>query len=90
MMRPDLVSRVKRIQMGLNPHLSTCVENKTDPSKVVTGVVLATTSPMPKSEWKEKYFLKEKRTVVFQRVFIRILMYLLLTMWGPCIGRLGF
>ena len=89
-MRRDLVSRVKRIQMGPNPHLSTCVENKIDPSKVVTGVVPATMFLMPKSEWKEKYFLKEKRTVVSQRVFIRILMYLLLTMWGPYIGRLGF
>ena len=72
MMRPDLVNRVKRIQMGPNLHLSTCVEDKTDPSKVVTSVVPATMSPMPKSEWKEKYFLKEKRTVVSQRVFIRI------------------
>ena len=49
MMRPDLVSRVKRIQMGSNPHLSTSVEDKIVPSEVITGVVLATTSSMPKS-----------------------------------------
>ena len=58
-MRPGLVSRVKHIQMGPNPHLSTCVEDKTIPSEVITGVVSTTTSPMPKSERKEKYFLKE-------------------------------
>ena len=49
MMRPDLVSRVKRIQMGPNPHLSTCVEDKIIPSEVIIGVVPATMSPMPKS-----------------------------------------
>ena len=58
-MRPGLVSRVKRIQMCPNPHLSTCVEDKTIPSEVITGVVPVITSPMPKSEQKEKYFLKE-------------------------------
>ena len=58
-MRPGLVSRVKRIQMCPNPHLSTCVEDKTIPSEVITGVVSTSTSSMPKSEWKEKYFLKE-------------------------------
>ena len=58
-MRPGLVSRVKRIQIGPNPHLSTCVEDKTIPSEVITGVVSTTMSPMPKSERKEKYFLKE-------------------------------
>ena len=58
-MRPNLVSRVERIQMGPNPHLSTCVEDKTIPSEVITGVVPTKTSSMPKSEWKEKYFLKE-------------------------------
>ena len=59
LMRRDLVSQVKCIQMGSNSHLSTCVEEKTVPSKVDIDVVPATTSPMPKSEWKEKYFLKE-------------------------------
>ena len=58
-MRPGFVSQVKRIQMGPNPHLSTCVEDKTVPSKVITDVVPAITSLMPKSERKEKYFLKE-------------------------------
>ena len=53
MMRPDLVSRVKRIQMGPNSHLSTCVDEKIVPSKVVTDVVPATMSSMPKSEQKE-------------------------------------
>ena len=76
--------------MGMNLHLSTCIEDKTDPSKAITSVVPATTSPIPKSEWKEKYFLKENRIVVSQRVYVEILMYLLLTMWGPYIGCLGF
>ena len=58
-MRPGLVSRVKRIQMGPNPHLSTYVKDKTIPSEVITDVVPTTMSPMPKSERKEKYFLKE-------------------------------
>ena len=50
LMKRDLVSRVKRIQMDLNSHMSTCVDEKNAPSKVVTGVVPATTSSMPKSE----------------------------------------
>ena len=58
-MRPDLDSRVKRIQIGPNPHLSTCIKDKIVPSKVITSVVPATTPPMPKSKQKEKYFLKE-------------------------------
>ena len=37
-MKRDLVSRVKRIQMDPNSRLSTCVDEKTAPSKVVTGV----------------------------------------------------
>ena len=37
-MKHDLVSRVKRIQMDPNSRLSTCVDEKTAPSKVVTGV----------------------------------------------------
>ena len=58
-MRPDLISRVKRIQMGPNPQSSTCVKDKTDLSKVATSVVPATTSLMPKSEWKENAFSKK-------------------------------
>ena len=50
LMKRDLVSRVKRIQMDPNFHMSICVDEKTAPSKVVTGVVPATTSPTPKSE----------------------------------------
>ena len=38
-MKRDLVSRVKRIQMNPNSCLSTCVDEKIAPSKVVTGVV---------------------------------------------------
>ena len=45
--------------MDLNLRLSIYVEDRIGPSKVVTGVVFATMSPMPKSERKEKYFLKE-------------------------------
>ena len=48
------------IQMDPNLHLSTCVEDRIGPSKMVTDVVPATTSPMPKSKWKEKYSLKKK------------------------------
>ena len=53
MMKRDLISRVKRIQMDSNSRPSTCVDEKTAPSKVVTGVVPVTTSPMSKSERKE-------------------------------------
>ena len=53
MMRRDLISRVKRIQMDPNSRPSTCVDEKTAPSKVVTGVVHATMSLMPKLERKE-------------------------------------
>ena len=59
LMRRDLVSRVKHIQMGPNSHLSTCVDEKIVPSKVVTDVVPATTSPTPKSERKENAFSKK-------------------------------
>ena len=60
LMKCDLVSRVKHIQMDPNSRLSTYVDEKTAPSKVVTDVVPATTSPMPKSKWEKKCFLKEK------------------------------
>ena len=59
LMRRDLVSQVKCIQMGPNSHLSTCVDEKIVPSKEVTGVVPTTTSPMPKSEQKEYAFSKK-------------------------------
>ena len=51
--------RQSSIQMDPNFHLSTCIEDKIVPSKVITSVVPATTPPMPKSKQKEKYFLKE-------------------------------
>ena len=50
LMKRDFVSRIERAQMDPNSHLDTCVNEKTTSFKVVTGVVLATTSPMPKSE----------------------------------------
>ena len=59
LMRHDLVSRVKRIQMGLNSHLNTCVDEKIIHSKVVTGVVPARTSLIPNSERKENAFSKK-------------------------------
>ena len=58
-MKHDLVSRVKHIQMDLNSRLSTCVDEKIAHSKVVTGVVSATMSLMPKSE-REKMFSQIK------------------------------
>ena len=88
-MRRDLVSRVKHIQMGPNSRLSTCVDEKIAPSKVVTDMVPATMSLMPKSKQKEMFSFRN-RIVVYQCVFIRMLMYLLLIMWGPHIGCLGF
>ena len=45
-------------------HLSTCVDNRVGPSKMVAGVVSATISPTPNSKWKEKYSLKRISTVV--------------------------
>ena len=52
-MRPDLVSRV--LEMDPSPHFSTCVDNRVDPSNMDTSVVPATTSSMPKLEWRERY-----------------------------------
>ena len=49
-MKRDFVSRIKRAQMDLNPRLDACVDDETASVRVVTGVVLATTSPMPKLE----------------------------------------
>ena len=50
LMKSDFVSRVECVQMDPSSRLNTCVNEKTTPSKVVIGVVPATTSPMPKSE----------------------------------------
>ena len=52
-MRPNLISRVPKMDPSL--HLSTFVDNRVDPSNMDTGVVPATTSPMPKLEWRERY-----------------------------------
>ena len=49
-MKCDFVSRIKRAQMDLNPRLDACVDDETASVRVVTGVVPATTSPMPKLE----------------------------------------
>ena len=53
-------SRQLSIQMDLNLRLSIYVEDRIGPSKVVISVMSATMSPMPKSEWKEKFSLKKK------------------------------
>ena len=53
LMRRDLVSRVKHIQMDPNSCLNTYVDEKTAPFKVVTSVMPATTFSIPKSERKE-------------------------------------
>jgi len=50
LMKNDFVSGIERAQMDPNSCLDTCVNEKTAPFRVVTGVVSATTSPMPKSE----------------------------------------
>ena len=50
LMKRDFVSRIERAQMDPNSHLDTCVNEKIASLRVVTGVVPATTSPMPKSE----------------------------------------
>ena len=46
-------------QMDPSLHLSTCVNNRVGPANMVTGAVPVTTSLASKSEWKEKYSLKE-------------------------------
>ena len=45
--------------MDLSLHLSTYVDNRVGPSNMDTGVVPATTSPMPKLEWRERCSKKE-------------------------------
>ena len=52
LMKRDFVSLIERVQMDPNSCLDTCVNEITAPFKVVTGVVSATTSSMPKSEQK--------------------------------------
>ena len=49
-MKRDFVSRVECVQMDPSSRLDTCVNEKTAPFKVVTGVVPATTPSMPKSK----------------------------------------
>ena len=58
--------------MDPNLRWNTCVEDGNDPSKVVTGVVPATMSPMPKSKRKEKYSQKNQHSCISTNVFIRI------------------
>jgi len=50
LMKRDFTSRIEHAQRDPNPRLDTCVNNETASVRVVTGVVPATTSPMPKSE----------------------------------------
>ena len=40
-------------------HLSTCIDNRVGSSNMATSVVLATTSPTPKLEWKERCSKKD-------------------------------
>ena len=51
-MKRDLVSRDERAQMNPNSRLDTCVDDKTTSIGVVTDVVPAAMSLMPKSERK--------------------------------------
>ena len=51
-MKRDFVSWIERAQMDPTSRLDTCVSEKIAPFKMVTGVVPATTSSMPKSEQK--------------------------------------
>ena len=50
LMKRDFVSRVERVQMDPSSHLHTCINEKTASFKVVTDVVPATTSSIPKSK----------------------------------------
>ena len=50
MMKCDFISRMIRTQMGSNSCLDICINKETSSIRVITGVVLATTPPMPKSE----------------------------------------
>ena len=51
-MKRDFVNRIERAQMDPTFRLDTCVSEKTAPFKMVTSVVPAITSLMPKSEQK--------------------------------------
>ena len=51
-MKHDFVSRIECAQMDPTSCLDTCVSEKTAPFKMVTSVVPAITSPMPKSKQK--------------------------------------
>ena len=57
LMKCDFVNWVGHIQMDPNSRLDTCKNKNTAPFEVVTGVVPATTSPMPKSK-QENGFVK--------------------------------
>ena len=50
LMKRDFISRIERAQMDPDSRLDTCVNEKIALSRVVTGMVPATTSLMPKSE----------------------------------------
>ena len=50
LMKRDFVSRMECAQMGPNSHLDICINEETTSIRVVIGVVLATTPPMPKSK----------------------------------------
>ena len=50
LMKRDFVSRMVRIQTGPNSCLDICINKGTSSIRVITGVVPATTPPMPKSE----------------------------------------
>ena len=61
--------RQSSTQIDLSLHLSTCVDNRVGPSNMDTGVVPATTSPMPKLEWRERYS-KRKLVELSQSIFL--------------------
>ena len=50
LMKRDFVSRMECAQMGPNSHLDICINEGTASIRVVIGVVLAITPPMPKSK----------------------------------------
>ena len=52
LMKCDFVSRIECAQMDPTPCLDACVSEEAAPLRIVTDVVPATTSPMPKSEQK--------------------------------------
>ena len=50
LMKCDFVSWIECAQMDPTPHLDACVSEEVAPLRMVTGVVPATTSLMPKLE----------------------------------------